>query len=131
MKPPVPSPVDPPVVTAAAASQEAPPYTPGPWFAERQVSRQGESLGWIVNHANGRIGWSSYATATPNEGEGAPHAQGGANAHLIAASPELYEALKGLVEGVTQEVNEKGGGGFVLARLSDARAALRKAEGRS
>lgn len=37
---------------------------------------------------------------------------------------ELVEALKGLVEAVTAEVNEKGGGGYVLARLSDARAAL-------
>jgi len=38
----------------------------------------------------------------------------------------LLVALEGLVAAVTQEVNEKGGGGFILARLSDARAALAK-----
>lgn len=36
----------------------------------------------------------------------------------------MREALRGLVEAVTAEVNEKGAGGYLLARLSDARAAL-------
>lgn len=39
----------------------------------------------------------------------------------------LREALQGLVDGVTPEVNEKGAGGFLLARLSDAKAALKPA----
>lgn len=85
------------VVSAGSIASDAAPHaahTPGPWTAERQVSREGKSLGWIVNHANGRIGWSSYATSEPNEGESAPHTQGGANAHLIAAAPELLTALK-------------------------------------
>jgi hypothetical protein len=33
----------------------------------------------------------------------------------------LKEALSGLIEGATAEFNEKGAGGFALARLSDAR----------
>lgn len=36
----------------------------------------------------------------------------------------LVEALKDLVFAVEAEVNEKGGGGFILARLSDARRVL-------
>ena len=36
----------------------------------------------------------------------------------------LREALAELVEAVTVEVNEKGAGGYLLARLTDARAAL-------
>ena len=36
----------------------------------------------------------------------------------------LREALTELVEAVTTEVNEKGAGGYMLARLSDARFAL-------
>jgi hypothetical protein len=36
----------------------------------------------------------------------------------------LRAALTGLVEAVIVEVNEKGGDGYILARLSDARAAL-------
>lgn len=39
---------------------------------------------------------------------------------------EVADALEGLVEAVTNEVNEKGGGGYLLARLSDARDALRR-----
>ena len=39
---------------------------------------------------------------------------------------ELEKVLGEMTEAVTQEVNEKGGGGFVLARLSDARAALKE-----
>lgn len=41
----------------------------------------------------------------------------------------LVEVLDGLIGAVEAEVNEKGGGGFILARLSDARAALSKATG--
>ena len=52
-----------------------------------------------------------------------------ANAQLIAAAPDLYEALRDLVEAATTEFNGKGASGYALARLSDARAALRKATG--
>lgn len=37
----------------------------------------------------------------------------------------MRQALAGLVEAVTAEVNEKGGGGYLLARLSDARDMLK------
>lgn len=45
-----------------------------------------------------------------------------------AMSPmnDVADALEGLVQAVTTEVNEKGGGGYLLARLSDARDALRR-----
>jgi hypothetical protein len=46
------------------------------------------------------------------------------NETLRAEVERLRAALSGLVEAVTAEVNEKGGGGYILARLSDARAAL-------
>jgi len=36
----------------------------------------------------------------------------------------LRDALEGLIVAVEAEVNEKGGGGFILARLADARAAI-------
>jgi len=42
----------------------------------------------------------------------------------------LVEALEGLIAGVTAEVNEKGGGGYILARLTDARSALTSQGGR-
>lgn len=40
--------------------------------------------------------------------------------------PVTVEVLAGLVEAVTVEVNEKGGGGYLLARLSDARDCLKQ-----
>lgn len=40
---------------------------------------------------------------------------------------EVTEALADLVSAVTIEVNEKGAGGYLLARLSDARDALKRA----
>ena len=58
-----------------------------------QRTKTGEPLGWIIEHANGRIGWSSYATAIPNEGETAPFEIGGANAALIVKATNNYEAL--------------------------------------
>lgn len=41
-----------------------------------------------------------------------------------AEALELRDACAELVIAVTAEVNEKGGGGFVLARLSDAKDVL-------
>jgi len=46
-------------------------------------------------------------------------------AQLEAEIERLRAALQGLVEAVVTEVNEKGGGGYILARLSDARDALK------
>lgn len=46
---------------------------------------------------------------------------------LLAEVERLREALTGLTDAVTREVNSsdhRGGSGFLLARLADARAAL-------
>ena len=73
-------------------------HTPGPWTTNRQLSRAGGSLGWIINHDNGRIGWSDYATTNPNKGESAPHLQGEVNAILMAAAPDMYKALMVIIK---------------------------------
>jgi hypothetical protein len=72
-------------------------HTPGPWIAEEQKDKWGNSCGWIINHINGRIGWSSYATAIPNEGERKPYPIGAANARLIAAAPDLLSVVQALL----------------------------------
>lgn len=43
---------------------------------------------------------------------------------LVERVSVLTEALQGLVDGVVPEVNEKGAGGYLLARLADAKDAL-------
>jgi hypothetical protein len=68
--------------------------TPGPWSARMQVSSRGDNLGWIIEHKNGRIVWSSYSMAYPNAGEQSPYPIGGANARLIAAAPDLLAACQ-------------------------------------
>lgn len=96
-------------------------FTPGPWTANRQVNKHDESLGWIINGEGCRIGWSSYATAVPNEGEKAPHPIGEANARLIAAAPSMHaeltarrardaevEALVGLLRAAVCPMKEQG-----------------------
>jgi len=80
-------------------------HTPGPWIAREQFSQDGKSLGWIIEHANGRIGWSSYATAEPNEGEGPPYTISAANAKLIAAATELLDAAQKLEAAETFNAN--------------------------
>ena len=69
-------------------------HTPGPWRASMQVSRENKPLGWIIEHNNDRIGWSSFASARTNQGEGPPYSIGGANARLICAAPDLLAALR-------------------------------------
>lgn len=100
-------------------------WTPGPWFAREQFSREKSTLGWIIDHANGRIGWSCYATATPNEREKPPYPIGAANAHLIAAAPDLYAAL----EGLQRRIVEANLGHGQEDALDAAAAALAKARG--
>lgn len=88
-------------------------YTPGPWFAKfiitwpfgiRVVSESGEIL-----HQDGAcrsseqetrrdneigVGFPYRSTSTTREQATAAIAEQDANAHLIAAAPELYEALE-------------------------------------
>lgn len=48
---------------------------------------------------------------------------------IRAQADEMAEALSALADAVVNEVNEKGGGGYTLARLSDARAVLARYRG--
>lgn len=90
--------------------------TPGPWLIEPSSSG-----GYRIAAKQGPISVS-------------PAIVGGiADARIIAAAPDMADALADLIEAATREVNDpvtfKGGGGDLLARLSDARSALRKAGG--
>ena len=103
-------------------------HTPGPWKAVQQTSPGGKSLGWIIKHKNGRIGWSDYATLDPNQGESAPHHQGEANAYVMSAAPDLLATLKILAE-LMRKDGVKPSSQEDLA-LFAAQLAIAKAEGR-
>jgi hypothetical protein len=75
-------------------------HTPGPW-----VPRKDTGLRWRIQTA-GDKGTLAYMTARPAAWAGNfSHGQIEENAHLIAAAPDLLEALQGLVENSEKEDN--------------------------
>ena len=65
-------------------------HTPGPW---RLKLGKGVQYTYLVSDRNGQdiANWAHYPNATK--------AQTKANARLIAAAPELLDALQGFIEG--------------------------------
>ena len=91
------------------------PYTPGPWRIEE--FRKGSYLGTARNAGIAR------------EGLVAQHVPGSANARLIAAAPELYEALRDIyaalvIEEISVETRTR-----ARLRARDALALVRGDEG--
>lgn len=91
-------------------------FTPGPWFVDGNHVHQDDEAGgrWLCIAKCDQL--IRYAPRT----ETAEYAQTVANAHLIAAAPELYEALEHILRGTLS-----------LPRFAEdmARAALAKARG--
>ncbi len=85
-------------------------HTPGPWWPYR---KQG--------YSNLFIGSGTHDVAEATHAGGEEHRQ--ANAQLIAAAPELLAALNYMVENAEAD-------GWSELMLSDAKAAIAKAEGR-
>lgn len=105
-------------------------HTPGPWL----IADDG-----LFVYALHHYGWSKGAPCMVNRFSARVDAlthQGGtveeakANAHLIAASPDLLAALKELLEDPDYQIAIGGNPHAVDAMLSRARAALAKAEGK-
>ena len=91
-------------------------HTPGPWTAEPY--RVGDSAYKIVYDADGH--WLAEVFDVPNAPDTAA-----ADARLIAAAPELLEALRNLV-GLAEM---RGSLHEYRAALDEARAAIAKATG--
>jgi hypothetical protein len=101
--------------------------TPGPWKTNRD--------GYVYSVATGERVCSPHSTLPDNEKMSEHIKDLKANAHLIAAAPELYEALRGCAEALVYYGTMKPSGEFqkVIPRLGDAlseaKAALTKARG--
>lgn len=80
--------------------------TKAPWTARMQRGDGNKLLGVIIEHGNGRIGWSSYATARPNAGEETPYPIGAANGELISLAVNLFPKLLTAVEAAGLLVDE-------------------------
>jgi hypothetical protein len=87
-------------------------HTPGPWVQDRYGSLVGSDSKQVVVWGLGIAHGQRNATAE-------------ANARLIAAAPELLEALKSIVGWI-----EEGGYGAEATIERCARAAMAKAEGK-
>ena len=92
-------------------------HTPGPWKADRNYGPEWSGLSWHIMDVNDDFIATLFCWPEPRQA---------ANARLMAAAPELLEALLALV--AEARVNMRGGKGHLL---DDAYAAIAKAEGRS
>ena len=112
-------------------TNEKPGFTPGPWKAVRGYSY------WEVSPAE-RKDWEPFTVADccpscPGDPDGGLQE---ANAHLIAAAPDLYEAVRELINQVEIAFdwsNDEPGENAYLDAATDAinkaKAALAKARG--
>lgn len=110
--------------------------TPGPWFAGEQC----EVSGWVDIRIPG-YSRNPVACATPaaaGDAEARRDAETLANARLIAAAPELLEALTKMVERITYYAELKEGDipniedwayTYNSGDMASARAAIAKAAG--
>jgi hypothetical protein len=129
-----------------ADTQERVQHTPGPWvlretaswmtgqvlFGHELPQREGEgfrsmrTVGWIALNGSLKNNNRRGTRKIPTE-------EDRANARLIAAAPELLEALRAAlldIENTAYDPND-GIASLARARLGRARAAIAKAEGRS
>ena len=109
-------------------------WTPGPWTME--TVRTSVGLCFRVGPFPWRNGKLNHACIYADYPNSAEHATGEANARLIAAAPELYEALNetavllaGMLEPCDHAANICWCG--VRSGIEQARAALAKAKGDS
>lgn len=94
-------------------------HTPGPWFVPAPTYR--------TLYVEARIG-NGMLQEVASCGPTADPAQQAANARLIAAAPELLEALRGMLA-LDEEHHQRGHCDDVCAEVLKARAAIAKATG--
>lgn len=109
-------------------------HTPGPWtVCTFEVEQEGALYAgrWHIDQ-DGDKGRPDIAVVSCTNGAGAE--QNAANARLIAAAPEMLEALISLMQPALQIEATKGGYcifRFTPEQVAAALAAIAKAEGRS
>jgi len=102
-------------------------FTPGPWKAIRDPLHYGSLSTVYAGSTEEKAGIGAQMLvqvggwSNPTEQE--------ANAHLIAAAPELYEALEEIIQDVQQTSTGDITGTGCWEALDKARAALAKARG--
>lgn len=101
-------------------------HTSGPWQSIGSHESEGFNCYWINAQPNSAMrGFTKEIAAVtgPQGGEAE------ANARLIAAAPELLEALQGLANALEATPGPRGVMELVPSQLENARAVIRKARG--
>lgn len=107
-------------------------HTPGPWEVQPNAWDQGASIA-IVSPANGwKVAIIQYdediqIVNDPDMETVKRHPQEMADAHLIAAAPDLLQACKDALNDITQTVNYDEGDSQTLATVKALQDAITKA----
>ena len=115
----------------AVPKEESPKHTPGPWKIESDID--GRSWGYIYPENGEVLPGGSRPPAVARVCHSRPQSatEVYANAHLIAAAPDLLEALKLLYEGNAEYIRLNHLGEVHHNRsMQMARDAIAKAEGK-
>jgi hypothetical protein len=96
-------------------------FTPGPWL----VSDLPTAQRYIRAHGDGGAPSVALVLARAN----VPDERLAADARLIAAAPELLEALRGVLDSLAWHADRHGNVGMDAQRRLDARAVIAKATG--
>jgi hypothetical protein len=99
-------------------------FTPGPWVAV--IGKCGDHAGYV--HSEKRVDGGGYPIVADIP-ERTRHGTHEANARLIAAAPELFEALNLYVEYTKLGIQSGDSGSIELELMKTAQAALAKATG--
>ena len=102
-------------------------FTPGPWTQHNTTWEDGDgnTIMPIISDSPDMVGQRLVALVRDRKDNGLT------NATLIAAAPEMLEALKGVLDlEVIPHNGEHGSGALLRQVLQDVRATLAKAEGR-
>lgn len=108
-------------------------FTPGPWFVSEDITRDRDiNCHYVGDEYIAGFNIESGAKEIVSC-EGIPGCgdEERSNAHLIAAAPDLYEALSELVEEIGVELKAIVGVFGESREITKARAALAKARGES
>lgn len=106
-------------------------HTPGPWKIDGATVFALDERGH-VNRFSARVqgGYVSYLRSLPrSKAERTSDAELEANARLIAAAPELLDALEGLAGEVGKMTADRQKHRLMLGRLCEAKLVIAKARG--
>lgn len=105
-------------------------HTPGPWYMDAKGSIWRRPISDLYENGGGVLGDKPLATVWKGwYGEGEQGFPVVANARLIAAAPDMLEALKSIAEFWNRDHNEKAMVGACWHAVETAEAAIAKAEG--